>query len=304
MTTIQTLIDASATGSVYALMAVGIGLVFGVLRLVNFAYGQLVMAGAYALALTNGLNPVLSIVVCFAVVIALTMTLDVVAFRPLRRRAASPATMLVATFAISFLLQSIATLKLGVLGKTVGTLTGLNRPIGHGTLIVRWIWIVAIVVAADHARAAPPAAEPHEPRPAHARGRGRLPDGAAARRARERGDLVRRAPLGRPRGDRRGRDDRRDAVRHVRLRAARHDHRARRRRRRRDRPPLERDARRLRDRVRERRARTAYLPSVGTWPFTSGVYLDSAVFALVILVLLVRPDGLFVRRARSAVERV
>src|SRR5207249_3429107 len=51
-------------------------------------------------------------------------------------------------FAISFLLQSIATLKLGVLGKTVGTLTGLNRPIGSGTLIVRWIWIVAIVVAA------------------------------------------------------------------------------------------------------------------------------------------------------------
>ena len=39
--TIQTLIDASATGAVYALMAVGIGLVFGVLRLVNFAYGQL-----------------------------------------------------------------------------------------------------------------------------------------------------------------------------------------------------------------------------------------------------------------------
>jgi branched-chain amino acid transport system permease protein len=47
-----------------------------------------------------------------------------------------------------------------------------------------------------------------------------------------------------------------------------------------------------------------FLPSVGTWPFTSGVYLDSAVFALVILVLLVRPDGLFVRRARGTVERV
>ena len=38
-------------------MAVGIGLVFGVLRIVNFAYGQLIMAGAYTLALTNGWNP-------------------------------------------------------------------------------------------------------------------------------------------------------------------------------------------------------------------------------------------------------
>jgi branched-chain amino acid transport system permease protein len=47
-----------------------------------------------------------------------------------------------------------------------------------------------------------------------------------------------------------------------------------------------------------------YLPSTGTWPFTSGVYLDSAVFALVILVLLLRPDGLFVGRERGAVERV
>ena len=46
----QTLVDAVGLGAVYALMAVGIGLVFGVLRLVNFAYGQLVMAGAYTLA--------------------------------------------------------------------------------------------------------------------------------------------------------------------------------------------------------------------------------------------------------------
>ena len=88
MSAVQTLIDAAATGSVYALMAVGIGLVFGVLRLVNFAYGQLIMAGGYTLALTNNLNPAVSILVCFAVVIGLTMTLDVVAFRPLRR--ASP----------------------------------------------------------------------------------------------------------------------------------------------------------------------------------------------------------------------
>jgi len=145
VSTLQTLIDATALGSIYALMAVGIGLVFGVLRLVNFAYGQLIMAGAYTLALTNGYNPALSILLCFAVVLGLTMTMEVVAFRPLR--GTSPATMLAATFAISFLLQSIALLKFGALGKSVGTLTGLNRPIGHGSLIVRWIWIVAIVVA-------------------------------------------------------------------------------------------------------------------------------------------------------------
>src|SRR2546423_15205540 len=101
MNTIQTLIDAAALGSVYALMAVGIGLVFGVLRIVNFAYGQLVMAGAFTLPLTNDLNPALSILVCFAVVIGPTGTMDLVPFRPLRP--AAPATLLVAPLAISLL---------------------------------------------------------------------------------------------------------------------------------------------------------------------------------------------------------
>jgi branched-chain amino acid transport system permease protein len=145
VSTVQNLIDAAALGSVYALMAVGIGLVFGVLRIVNFAYGQLIMAGAYTLALTNGWNPALSIVTCFAVVIGLSVAMDVVVFRPLRR--AEPATMLIATFAVSLLLYYIALLRFTVLGKTVGTLTGLNRPIGDGQLIVRWIWVVDVITA-------------------------------------------------------------------------------------------------------------------------------------------------------------
>ncbi len=74
----QTLVDAIGLGAVYALMAVGIGLVFGVLRLVNFAYGQLVMAGAYTLAFTSQADwPTWAgIVMCFAVVIALSTAMD------------------------------------------------------------------------------------------------------------------------------------------------------------------------------------------------------------------------------------
>ena len=47
---LQVQVDAIGLGAIFALMAVGIGLVFGVMRLVNFAYGQLIMAGAFALA--------------------------------------------------------------------------------------------------------------------------------------------------------------------------------------------------------------------------------------------------------------
>jgi branched-chain amino acid transport system permease protein len=68
----QTLVDAVGLGAVYALMAVGIGLVFGVLRLINFAYGQLVMAGAYTLAWTSAWPGAVSIATCFAVVLALS----------------------------------------------------------------------------------------------------------------------------------------------------------------------------------------------------------------------------------------
>jgi branched-chain amino acid transport system permease protein len=144
----QTLADALALGAVYALMAVGIGLVFGVLRLVNFAYGQLVMAGAYALAFASqwGFPAWAGILLCFAVVLALSVAMDRLVFRPLRTQ--SPAVMLVATFAVAFLLQSIALLWFGPLGKIASSLAPLNRPFVISGVDIRKIAIVAIVVAA------------------------------------------------------------------------------------------------------------------------------------------------------------
>lgn len=144
----QTVVDAIGLGAIYGLMAVGIGLVFGVLRLVNFAYGQLVMAGAFALALSSEWDwPAWAgIALCLAVVVALSMAMNVLVFRPLR--AESPAVMLVATFAVAFLLQSVALLWFGPLGKPASSLASLNRPVTIGDVDIRKITIVAIVVAA------------------------------------------------------------------------------------------------------------------------------------------------------------
>jgi branched-chain amino acid transport system permease protein len=144
----QTLVDATGLGAVYALMAVGIGLVFGVLRLVNFAYGQLIMAGAYALALASEWDwPVWAgIALCFTIVLALSVAMERLVFRPLRTQ--SPAVMLVATFAVAFLLQSIALLWFGPLGKAASSLGELNRPVSIGDVDIRKITIVAIAVAA------------------------------------------------------------------------------------------------------------------------------------------------------------
>jgi branched-chain amino acid transport system permease protein len=145
----QTLADAVGLGAIYALMAVGIGLVFGVLRLVNFAYGQLIMAGAYALAYASerGWPTWTGIVLCFAVVVALSLLMERIVFRPLR--AHSPAVMLVATFAVAFLLQSIALLWFGPLGKIASSLASLNRPVTIGDVDIRKITIVATIVAAS-----------------------------------------------------------------------------------------------------------------------------------------------------------
>ncbi len=307
MNDLQILINAAALGSVYALMAIGIGLVFGVLRIVNFAFGQLIMAGAYTLALTNGLNPALSILCCFAVVLGLTVCMDLGVFRPLRR--AEPATMLVATFAVSLLLYYIALLKFTVLGKTVGTLTGLNKPIGgSGTLIVRWIWVVDVIAAVAilgvllllltrttlglHMRAA--AADFRTARLLGVRANRVITSAvllsgllaATVAVLLTAGITGAGGPYVTP--DYALSDTILVLVGVVvggldRLGTA----------------TLGGFAIGFAN-----AALGGYLPSTGSWPFSSGVYLDSAVFALVILTLLVRPSGLFVRRTQRAVERV
>jgi branched-chain amino acid transport system permease protein len=145
---LQVQADAVGLGAIFALMAVGIGLVFGVLRLVNFAYGQLVMAGAFALAFASerGWPVAVGIVLCVAVVLSLSLAMERAVFRPLRSQ--SPAVMLIATFAVAFLLQSIALLWFGPLGKTAASLADLNLPVSLGSVEVRKISIVAIVTAA------------------------------------------------------------------------------------------------------------------------------------------------------------
>jgi len=145
-----TLSEAVATGAIYAVIAVGIGLVFGVLRVVNFAYGQLVMAGAYTLAFTSAWTLWQSIVTCFAVVVALSIAMELGVFRPLRGQ--SPAVMLVTTFAIAFLLQAVALLidiQDGTIGEIVFSQIGaLNESVSIGGVDVRKVTIVAVGVAA------------------------------------------------------------------------------------------------------------------------------------------------------------
>ena len=82
----QLLVNGLVTGSVYAIAAVGISLVYGILRLVNFAYGDMMTFGAFAGYFANatlGLPMIASAVFAMVAGAVLSVALDVVLWRPL-----------------------------------------------------------------------------------------------------------------------------------------------------------------------------------------------------------------------------
>jgi len=146
MSAAQTIINGLALGALYALVAVGLALVFGVLRLINFAQGELITAGAYSLNLTSNLPVVVSVVICFVVCIGLSVAIERIAFRPLR--GAAPVTTLVATFAVAFALEAVWLIAFGTNGKPADPLSSLNDIAIRGSLNLRWITIVELVAGA------------------------------------------------------------------------------------------------------------------------------------------------------------
>jgi branched-chain amino acid transport system permease protein len=142
MNALQTIIDGIALGAIYALVAIGIALVFGVMRLINFAQGELITAGAYSLYLTRHLPLVASIIVCFIVCIGLAVLMEAVAFRPLR--GAPPMTTLIATFAIAYALEAVWLIAFSPQGKVADLLSGLNNTVTHGAIHLRWVTIIEI----------------------------------------------------------------------------------------------------------------------------------------------------------------
>ena len=90
----QILADALSVGSLYALTALGIGLIFGVMRLINFAHGELITFAAYTLLALFGQPVPVMIFGGIAVAVVLALITERAAFRPLR--STDPTTLLMA----------------------------------------------------------------------------------------------------------------------------------------------------------------------------------------------------------------
>lgn len=114
MSFISYLINGISLGSVYAIIALGYTMVYGIAKMLNFAHGDVIMIGCYVVftAVTGyGWNPFISIIVAIAVCTSLGMVVEKVAYKPLRK--ATPLAVLITAIGVSYLLQNSALLIFG-----------------------------------------------------------------------------------------------------------------------------------------------------------------------------------------------
>ena len=105
------LISGISLGSVYALIALGYTMVYGIAKMLNFAHGDVIMIGSYLIFFTFGSfgwNPVLAILFSMAVCTVLGVVIEAVAYRPLRE--APSLAVLITAIGVSYLLQQVAQL--------------------------------------------------------------------------------------------------------------------------------------------------------------------------------------------------
>lgn len=107
---LQQLINGIALGATYALLGLGVTLIWGVLRVMNFAFGQFITWGAFGclVAIENGVPAWLSVLIGMAAGGAVAVVVDATVIAYMRRRRSSEFALVVATIGVSYLLSSIA----------------------------------------------------------------------------------------------------------------------------------------------------------------------------------------------------
>lgn len=110
---LQQLINGLQLGSIYALIALGYSMVYGIIRLLNFAHGDIIMVGGYValLILAAGLSPALAVIAAIAGCVLLAVIIEKVAYKPLRQ--APRISLLITAIGVSYFLENLAQLLLG-----------------------------------------------------------------------------------------------------------------------------------------------------------------------------------------------
>lgn len=148
MSFISYLINGISLGSVYAIIALGYTMVYGIAKMLNFAHGDVIMVGGYAaltMMLSYSANPFVAVLVAIVVCTVLGITIEAIAYRPLRG-AASPLAVLITAIGVSYFLQNIVLLIFGSNPKNFQSVVPLpDLKLADGALMITGETIVTII---------------------------------------------------------------------------------------------------------------------------------------------------------------
>ena len=143
---LESLLSGLSLGSIYALIALGYTMVYGIAKMLNFAHGDIIMAGAFSIIVftaTYGLPPIVAILLGIVFCMLLGVTVEFLAYRPLRK--ASPLAVLITAIGVSYLLQNVAQLLFGTSDTEFPISVG-NSALALGSVSVKYSVLLTVAV--------------------------------------------------------------------------------------------------------------------------------------------------------------
>lgn len=148
MSFISYLVNGISLGSIYALIALGYTMVYGIAKMLNFAHGDIIMVGGFTVftAMSTEWCPIwLSVVIGIIVCTLLGVIVEKVAYKPLRN--ASPLAVLITAIGVSYLLQNVALIIFGSASQSFTSVVKNVAPVTIGGVTISMETIISIVVS-------------------------------------------------------------------------------------------------------------------------------------------------------------
>ncbi|MCI8698417.1 MAG: branched-chain amino acid ABC transporter permease [Oscillospiraceae bacterium] len=150
MSFLNNAITGVSLGSIYAIIALGYTMVYGIAKMLNFAHGDVIMVGAYACFLAMGslgLPPLAGVLLAVVVCTALGIAIERLAYKPLR--SAPSLAVLITAIGVSYLLQNSAQLLWGADTKTFTPIVGIDPEsrlwLVPGQLSISYVAVLSVV---------------------------------------------------------------------------------------------------------------------------------------------------------------
>lgn len=143
---IEQLINGLRTGSIYALIALGYTMVYGIAKMINFAHGDIIMVGAYALFVfvtALQIPVILAVILTILFCALLGVVIEKIAYKPLRK--AQPLAVLITAIGVSYFLQNLVQIIFGATPKPFASIIRVPA-ITLGTINISGITLITLIV--------------------------------------------------------------------------------------------------------------------------------------------------------------